>query len=92
MNDTLIECVPNISEGRNLDIINAIVDSARKIDGVNILGCEPDSDYNRTVITIAGHPDSVTKGAYEIILKSLELIDMRTVSYTHLTLPTILLV
>ena len=83
MNDTLIECVPNISEGRNLDIINAIVDSARKIDGVNVLGCEPDSDYNRTVITIAGHPDSVTKGAYEIILKSLELIDMRNHSGNH---------
>ena len=83
MNDILIECVPNISEGRNLDIINAIVDSARKIDGVNILGCEPDSDYNRTVITIAGHPDSVTKGAYEIILKSLELIDMRNHSGNH---------
>ena len=77
MNGILIECVPNISEGRNLDIINLIVDSARQIEGVKVLGCEPDSDYNRTVITTAGDPPSVTKGAYAIILKSLELIDMR---------------
>ncbi len=77
MSEIIIECVPNISEGRNLEIINSIVDSARVIDGVSVLGCEPDSDYNRTVITIAGDPTSVTKGAYAIILKSLELIDMR---------------
>ena len=83
MNGILIECVPNISEGRNLDIINLIVDSARQIEGVKVLGCEPDSDYNRTVITIAGDPASVTKGAYAIILKSLELIDMRSHSGNH---------
>ena len=71
MDNVLIECVPNISEGRNLEIINSIVESAKQIKGVKVLGCEPDSDYNRTVITIAGDP---------------------AVSYTHLTLPTILLV
>ena len=53
MNNVLIECVPNISEGRDLDIINSIVDSAREIEGVKVLGCEPDSDYNRTVITLS---------------------------------------
>ena len=69
--------------GRNLEIINSIVDSAREINGVSVLGCEPDSDYNRTVITIAGDPTSVTKGAYAIILKSLELIDMREHNGNH---------
>ena len=83
MRDILIECVPNISEGRNLDTINAIVESARKIEGVNILGCEPDADYNRTVITIAGEPSCVTKGAYAIIQKSLELIDMEKHTGNH---------
>ena len=83
MSEIIIECVPNISEGRNLEIINSIVDSARVIDGVSVLGCEPDSDYNRTVITIAGDPTSVTKGAYAIILKSLELIDMREHNGNH---------
>ena len=83
MNNVLIECVPNISEGRDLDIINSIVDTAREIQGVKVLGCEPDSDYNRTVITIAGDPVSVTKGAHAIIIKSLELIDMRRHSGNH---------
>ena len=83
MNNVLIECVPNISEGRDLDIINSIVDAAREIEGVKVLGCEPDSDYNRTVITIAGDPVSVTKGAHAIIIKSLELIDMRKHSGNH---------
>jgi glutamate formiminotransferase len=83
MSEIIIECVPNISEGRNLEIINSIVDSAREINGVSVLGCEPDSDYNRTVITIAGDPTSVTKGAYAIILKSLELIDMREHNGNH---------
>ena len=58
MDYVLIECVPNISEGRNLEIINSIVESAKQVKGVKVLGCEPDSDYNRTVITIAGDPDS----------------------------------
>ncbi len=83
MSDVLIECVPNISEGRNLDIIKEIVDSARNIDNVFILGCEPDSDYNRTVITIAGSPESVTEAAYNIIAKSSELIDMRNHTGNH---------
>ena len=83
MDNVLIECVPNISEGRNLEIINSIVESAKRVKGVKVLGCEPDSDYNRTVITIAGDPVSVTKGAHAIILKSLELIDMSKHSGNH---------
>ena len=69
MSDILIECVPNISEGRDLEIIKSIVDSARLVDGAFILGCEPDSDYNRTVITIAGEPEAVTEAAYQHIIK-----------------------
>ena len=49
----VIECVPNISEGRDLERIDAIVASARNIAGCKVLGVEPDADYNRTVITIA---------------------------------------
>ncbi|MDE0953979.1 MAG: glutamate formimidoyltransferase [Candidatus Poseidoniales archaeon] len=83
MDGILIECVPNISEGKDLDIIESIVNSARSVDGVFVLGCEPDSDYNRTVITIAGNPKAVTKAAYQIILKSSELIDMRNHTGNH---------
>ena len=53
MGQSIIECVPNISEGRDIEKINRIVDAAR-IHGIKILGIEPDSDYNRTVITFAG--------------------------------------
>jgi glutamate formiminotransferase/formiminotetrahydrofolate cyclodeaminase len=83
MSGILIECVPNISEGRDLEIIKSIVDSARLVDGAFILGCEPDSDYNRTVITIAGEPEAVTEAAYQLILKSSELIDMRKHKGNH---------
>ena len=83
MSDVLIECVPNISEGKDLKIIDAIVDSARSVDGAFVLGCEPDSDYNRTVITIAGKPKAVIQAAYNLIIKSSELIDMRKHSGNH---------
>ena len=83
MKDVLIECVPNISEGRNLDIINTIVSSANSIEGAFVLGCEPDSDYNRTVITIAGKPEAVIQAVYKLIIKSSELIDMRYHTGNH---------
>ena len=83
MSDVLIECVPNISEGKDLKVIDAIVDSARSVDGAFVLGCEPDSDYNRTVITIAGKPKAVIQAAYNLIIKSSELIDMRKHSGNH---------
>ncbi|DAC36177.1 MAG TPA: glutamate formiminotransferase, partial [Candidatus Poseidoniales archaeon] len=51
--NAIVECVPNISEGRDTDLIGTIVDAAR-IDGCSILSVEPDADYNRTVITLAG--------------------------------------
>ena len=63
MSGILIECVPNISEGKDLKVIETIVDSARNVEGVFVLGCEPDSDYNRPVITIAGAPKAVIQAA-----------------------------
>lgn len=77
MMSPLVECVPNISEGRDLNKINLIVDAVRQIDGCTVLGVEPDHDYNRTVITFAGPPEPVLKGAVALILKSLETLDMR---------------
>ena len=76
MSDIVIECVPNISEGRDLKIIQSIVDAAKSVEGAFVLGCEPDSDYNRTVITIAGKPKPVMQAAYNLIIKSSEMIDM----------------
>ena len=73
----LVECVPNISEGRNLAVIESIVDAVRQTSGCTVLGVEPDHDYNRTVITFAGEPDCVARGAIELIKASVEHLDMR---------------
>ena len=76
MDKPLIECVPNISEGRNQDIINQIVDSITQNKNCSVLSVEPDADYNRTVITIAGSPDEVYNAAYRLIESAVGLIDM----------------
>ena len=82
MGKAIIECVPNISEGRDSEKINRIVDAAR-IDGVKILGIEPDADYNRTVITFAGNPQDVEHAAFLLIQAAINDIDMRTHSGEH---------
>jgi len=77
MSDRWIECVPNISEGVDQQIIDSVVSAAREIPDVAILGCEPDPDYNRTVITFAGEWFSVARAAVALIERAAELIDMR---------------
>ena len=82
MGKSIIECVPNISEGRDIEKINRIVDAAR-ISGVKILGVEPDADYNRTVITFAGPPAEVEQASFLLIEKAISEIDMRQHSGEH---------
>lgn len=82
MTKAIIECVPNISEGRDLEKVNRIVDAAR-INGVKILGIEPDPDYNRTVITFAGTMDEVENAALLLIEKAIEEIDMTSHTGEH---------
>ena len=77
MNKQLIECVPNISEGRNLDIINEIAKQVETVEGVKLLDVDPGKATNRTVITFVGEPESVVEAAFRLIKKSKELIDMR---------------
>ncbi len=72
----LIECVPNFSEGRDLNIIKQITDEIEKIDGVKLLDVDPGKATNRTVVTFVGTPDAVVKAAFEAIKKASELIDM----------------
>ena len=72
----IIECVPNISEGRNQQIIDKIIDSITQSEHCSVLSVEPDADYNRTVVTIAGHPEEVYNAAFQLIKSSIELIDM----------------
>lgn len=82
MSTAIVECVPNISEGRDIDKIERIVHAAR-MEGVKILGVEPDPDYNRTVITFAGSQDLVERAALGLIKKAIEEIDMRTHTGEH---------
>jgi glutamate formiminotransferase/formiminotetrahydrofolate cyclodeaminase len=77
MEKKLIECVPNISEGRNLDIINQIAQQVETVEGVKLLDVDPGKATNRTVITFVGEPDQVIEAAFRLIKKSKELIDMR---------------
>ena len=73
----LIECVPNFSEGRNLDIIKQITDVIEKSEGVKLLDVDPGFTTNRTVVTFVGTPEEVIATAYKAIAKAKELIDMR---------------
>ena len=73
----LIECVPNFSEGRNLNIIKQITDEIEKCEGVKLLDVDPGFSTNRTVVTFVGAPEDVLVAAKAAIRKAKELIDMR---------------
>jgi glutamate formiminotransferase/formiminotetrahydrofolate cyclodeaminase len=72
----LVECVPNFSEGRNQETIDAITASIRAVTGVRLLNVEPDKDYNRTVVTFVGEPDAVLEAAFRATKTAAEHIDM----------------
>ena len=83
MNKQLIECVPNISEGRDLNKINAIANIVKTVEGVKLLDVDPGKATNRTVITFVGEPKNVIEAAFRLIKKASELIDMRTHNGEH---------
>src|SRR6201996_8726735 len=72
----LIECVPNFSEGVNLDIIKQITDEIETVEGVRLLNVDPGKATNRTVVTFVGEPERVIEAAYRAIKKAGEVIDM----------------
>jgi len=76
MNKQLIECVPNISEGRDIAKINAIAAVVETVEGVKLLDVDPGKATNRTVITFVGEPENVIEAAFRLIKKAAELIDM----------------
>lgn len=76
MSDKIIECVPNISEGRDALKIKAITDVVETIEGVMLLNVDPGKATNRTVITFAGDPEAVIEAAFLLVKKAAELIDM----------------
>lgn len=76
MNKQLIECVPNISEGRDSAKIKAIAAVVETVEGVKLLDVDPGKATNRTVITFVGEPKNVIEAAFRLIKKAAELIDM----------------
>ncbi len=79
----IIECVPNISEGRDTAKIKAITDVVETVEGALLLNVDPGKATNRTVITIAGEPNAVIEAAYRLVKKASELIDMSTHKGEH---------
>jgi glutamate formiminotransferase/formiminotetrahydrofolate cyclodeaminase len=72
----LIECVPNFSEGRDMNIINQIISSMESVEGVRVLNVDPGKATNRTVVTMVGEPGPVIEAAFRAIKTAGELIDM----------------
>ena len=83
MQQQLIECVPNISEGRDLNKIQSIANIVETVEGVKLLDVDPGKATNRTVITFVGEPEPVIEAAFRLIKKAAELIDMSKHSGEH---------
>jgi len=79
----LIECVPNISEGRDENIIKQVTDQVETVEGVRLIDVDPGKATNRTVITFVGTPDEVCEAAFRVVKKASELIDMSKHSGAH---------
>src|SRR6059058_1607485 len=79
----LIECVPNFSEGRDLDVIRQITGAIESMDGVALLDVDPGATTNRTVVTFVGSPEGAVEAAFRAIQKAAEVIDMRKHKGAH---------
>ena len=75
--ERIIECVPNFSEGRNMEVIDSIVSAIEKSGGVKVLDIDPGEATNRTVVTFVGSPEAVVEAAFQGVKRAGELIDMR---------------
>lgn len=76
MSKQIIECVPNFSEGRDMNVIKQITDVIESVEGVKLLDVDPGAATNRTVVTFVGAPEPVVQAAFLAIKKASEVIDM----------------
>jgi glutamate formiminotransferase len=81
--EKILECVPNFSEGRDLEIIEQIIDPFRKTDGVKLLDYQTDEDHNRSVVTVVGDPQALAPAVVASMGIAIDLIDMRAHSGQH---------
>lgn len=79
----IVECVPNFSEGRDQEKINAIIEPFKTTPGVRLVNCEPDKDYNRVVVTVLGEPEAVKNSVVQAVGIAAQLIDLRVHSGQH---------
>ena len=77
MEQRVVECVPNFSEGRDQAKLKQITDAVERVPGVRLLDVDPGTDTNRTVVTFVGDPDAVAEAAFQAIAKAAQVIDMR---------------
>jgi len=73
----LIECVPNFSEGRDMNLIKQITNEIESVDGVKLLDVDPGQATNRTVVTFVGQPQGVVEAAFRAVKMAIQLIDMK---------------
>lgn len=83
MKSKLVECIPNFSEGRRPEVVEAIIQSITMIPGVLLLDYSSDVDHNRSVVTFAGEPTPVAEAAFNAIKVASHLIDLNTHTGTH---------
>ncbi len=83
MSRRLVECVPNISEGRDAAKIKQVTEAIAAVAGVEVLDVDPGADTNRTVITFVGEPEAVLEGAFRCIQEAARVIDMRQQHGAH---------
>jgi len=79
----LVECVPNISEGRDRTVIDAVTAVIEGVDGVALLDVDPGADTNRTVITFIGPPEPVAEAAFRVVREAARRIDMTRHTGAH---------
>ena len=81
--ERIVECVPNFSEGRDMEVIGRIAEAISEVSGIRMLDIDPGAAANRTVITFTGSPEAVSEAAFRGVEKAAELIDMRLHHGTH---------
>lgn len=79
----LVECIPNFSEGRNEDSINALVKTAESVPGVTLLDHSSDASHNRSVFTLVGSPEGIQEVAFQLCKRASELIDLTKHTGAH---------
>jgi len=72
----IVQCVPNISEGKDINKINYIIEPLKNVEGFKFISAEPDQNYHRTVITLIGNPENMIEPLLQFFKRALETIDL----------------